>query len=336
MENIQKLLALSDRPAFCVEDGSVTAVNDAARTRQLQPGDRVEALLVSGGEALSEFKNGFLGLTLSLCGQQVPATVTVLDQRQIFTLEPEEAEEELRLLSLASQELREPLGDVMALVEDLQADPEKLAGISRGLHRMLRLVSNMTPHPTPRMELMDVNELLRELWDKTLPACESRGIQFRFTPHPTPVYSCVDMGLLNRAVYNLLSNAIKFSSGGTIALQLSQRRRFYQITLLDTGGTTPWLCQDPFTRFLREPGIGDPRSGLGLGMRLVRSAALAHSGTVLMDEPPSGGVRVTMTLPLRQDLSKLHSPRLHVSYTGERDPMLVELSDVLPPEFYKK
>jgi hypothetical protein len=33
-------------------------------------------------------------------------------------------------------------------------------------------------------------------------------------------------------------------------------------------------------------------------------------------------------------MSGLHSPRLQISYTGERDPMLVELSDVLPPEFY--
>lgn len=335
MENIRKLLALSDRPAFCVEDGAVIAANDAALARQIHPGDRIETLLVSGGEALSEFQAGYLCLSLSLCGEQVPATVTVLDRRQIFTLEPEEAREELQLLSLASQELREPLGDVMALVESLQADPEQLAGISRGLHRMLRLIGNMTPHPTPRMELMDVNELLRELWDKTQPVCERSGIRFRFTPHPTPVYSCVDPGLLSRALYNLLSNAIKYSGGSDLELRLSQRRRFYQITLSDSGSALPGLSRDPFTRFLREPGTGDPRCGMGLGMRLVRSAALAHGGTVLMDEPPSGGVRVTMTLPLRQDPPALRSPRLQVSYTGERDPMLVELSDVLPADFYK-
>lgn len=335
MENIRKLLALSDRPAFCVEDGAVIAANDAALARQIRPGDRIETLLSSGGEALSEFQSGYLCLSLSLCGQQFPATVTVLDRRQIFTLEPEEAREELHLLSLASQELRSPLGDVMALVETLQADPEQLALISRGLHRMLRLIGNMTPHPTPRMELMDVNELLRELWDKTLPVCERSGIRFRFTPHPVQIYSRVDPGLLSRALYNLLSNAIKFSSGGSIELRLRQHRRFYQITLIDTGSSLSGLCQDPFTRFLREPGTGDPQCGMGLGMRLVRSAALAHGGTVLMDEIPDGGVRVTMTLPVRQESSTLHSSRLQVSYTGERDPMLVELSDVLPADFYK-
>lgn len=334
MEYIQQLLALTDRPSFCVEDGTIIAANDAARARQIKPGDLAAPLLVSGGEALSEFRNGFLCLTLALPGQQVSATVTALGDRQIFTLEPEQAQEEFRLLSLASQELREPLSDVMALVEQLQADPEQVAGISRGLHRMLRLIGNMSLHPTPRFELMDVGEVLRELWDKVLPACESRGIRFRFTPNPTPVYSCVDAAFLNRAIYNLLSNAIKFSQGGTIELQLSQRRRFYQITILDSGSRLPDLGQNPFARFLREPGMGDPNWGMGLGMRMVRSAALSHGGTVLMDTPPEGGVRVTLNLPLRQDVTNLRSPRLQVSYTGERDPMLVELSDVLPTEFY--
>lgn len=335
MEYIQQLLALTDRPAFCAEDGAIIAANDAARMRQILPGERLENLLASGSEELSELGSGFLCLSLTLMGQRVSATVKAMGERLLFTLEPEEIQEEFRLLGLASQELRGPLSDVMALVEELQADPEQVAGISRGLHRILRLVGNLTPHPTPRMELVDVGELLRELWDKTLPACESRGIQFRFVPNPTPVYSCVDAGLLNRALYNLLSNAIKYSDRGSIELRLSQRRRFYRITLQDSGSAMPDLGMDPFSRFLREPGVGDPRWGMGLGMRLVRSAAMAHGGTVLMDAPPEGGVRVTLNLPMRQAGEDVRSPRLQVSYTGERDPMLVELSDVLPNEFYQ-
>lgn len=335
MEQIKQLMALMDRPAFCAEDGSVIAANAAALSRQIHPGDRVEDLLVSGAEALSEFSGGFLCLALSLCGQQCPATVTALGERRLFTLEPGEAEQELRMLSLAAQELREPLSDVMALAEALPADTAQLAGISRGLHRLLRIVGNMSPHPVPRMEMTDVNALLREIWDSALPACESRGVRFTFTPHPAPVYSCADGSLLTRAIHNLLSNAMKFSPGGSIHLQLTMRQRFYQITLRDSGSALPDLVQDPFTRFLREPGLEDPRWGLGLGMRLVRSAALAHGGTVLMDEPKESGVRVALTMPIRQDAA-VRTPRLHISYSGERDPLLIELSDVLPPEFYQK
>lgn len=335
MEQTIQLLELMERPAFCTEDGRITAANAAALSRQIVIGEMVSDLLACGKEAYAEFQSGYLCLDLELCGQHCPATVTTLGTRHLFTLEPEDTEDELRMLSLAAQELREPLGDVMALVENLPSDLRELPGISRGLYRLLRIVGNMTPHPPVRMEVVEVNALLREVWDQAQPACESRGIRFTFSPHPAPVYSCADTGLLIRAIHNLLSNAMKFSTGGSIHLQLTMRRQFYQITMHDSGSPLSGQSLDPFTRFLREPGLDRPESGLGLGMRLVRSAALAHGGTVLMDTPKDGGVRVSMSIPVRQNTSAVRSPLLQVSYCGERDPLLIELSDVLPAEFYK-
>ena len=335
MEQTIQLLELMDRPAFLALDGQIIAANAAALAHQIVVGAQIADLLACGKEEYAEFQSGCLCLDLELCGQHCPATVTVVGTRHLFTLEPEDAEDDLRMLSLAAQQLREPLGDVMALVENLPPDLQELPGISRGLHRLLRIVGNMTPHPTVRMEMVDINALLREIWDQAQSACESRDIRFTFSPCPTPVYSCADTGLLTRAIHNLLSNAMKASSGGTIHLQLTTHRQLYQITLHDTGSPLSDQIQDPFTRFLREPGLDAPEQGLGLGMRLVRSAAFAHGGTVLMDSPREGGVRVSMTIPIRQNIATLRSPRLQVSYCGERDPLLIELSDVLPPEFYK-
>ena len=335
MEQTIQLLELMERPAFCVSDGCIVAANTAALARQIIIGSQVTDLMASGKEEYAEFQSGCLCLDLELCGLHCPATVTVVGMLHLFTLEPEDTEEDLHLLSLAAQQLREPLGDVMALVENLPPDLRELPGINRGLHRLLRIVGNMTPHPPIRMEMADINALLREIWDQAQSACESRGIRFTFTPHPAPVYSCADTGLLTRAVHNLLSNAMKFSAGGSIHLQLRLRRQFYQITMHNTGHPKSGQIQDPFTRFLREPGLESAESGLGLGMRLGRSAAFAHGGTVLMDSPKEGGVRVSMSIPVRQSSSSLRSPRLQMSYCGERDPLLIELSDVLPPEFYK-
>ena len=335
MEQTIQLLELMDRPAFLALDGQIIAANAAALARQIVVGAQIADLLVCGKEEYAEFQSGCLCLDLELCGLHCPASVTVLGTGHLFTLEPEDTGEELQMLSLAAQQLREPLGDVMALVENLPSDLLELPGINRGLHRLLRIVGNMTPHPPVRMEMADINALLREIWDQAQSACESRGIRFTFTPHPAPVYSCADTGLLTRAVHNLLSNAMKFSAGGSIHLQLTLRRQFYQITMHDTGSSLSGQIQDPFTRFLREPGLESAESGLGLGMRLVRSAAFAHGGTVLMDCPREGGVRVSMTIPVQQNIATLRSPRLQVSYCGERDPLLIELSDVLPPEFYK-
>ena len=71
-----------------------------------------------------------------------------------------------------------------------------------------------------------------------------------------------------------------------------------------------------------------------MGLHLVRTAAISHGGSVLMTAAPGGGVMTELRLPIRQD-TPLRSSRLRLSYTGERNALLVELSDVLPPEFYE-
>ena len=334
MKDIAHMLELMDRPAFCAEDGIITAANKAALARQFELGTPVEELLLTGLEEYRGFGKGCLSLKLECCAERYDATITAFERGTIFTLEPDDTDSELRLLALAAQTLREPLGNVMALVEELDADAEQVARIERGLYQLLRIVGNMSPHPVPRLEMQDVNEVLYELWEKARPACESRGVDFCFKGTNKPVYSCVDSQFLTRAVHNLLSNSLKFAAdGGKIDLELSAGQRFYRITLRDFG-STPWLTADPFTRYRREPGLCDGRSGFGLGLKLVQLAASVHGGTVWLHSPEGGGLQVTMTLPMRQD-TMTRSPRLRISYSGERDPLLLELSDVLPAKFYE-
>ena len=332
MEQIEQLLALMDRPAFCAEGGRITALNAAARSLALEEGADLADLLSVDREAYSEFAEGWLTLALSLPGGSRAATVTVMEDRHLFTLEPESAAEELQMLALAAKALREPLSDVMALADELPEDSAHRAQLNRGLHRLLRIVGNMTPQPVFRPEMVELNALLRELWDKAEPVCQRLGIRFTFTPSPAPVFTAADEAVLTRAIHNLLSNSMKFSPGRELLLELQRSGRFCRIRFHDTGAQMP---ADPFTRYLREPGLEDPRNGLGLGLRLVRDAAIAHGGTALMVPRPEGGVLTELRLPIRQDGTTLCSPRLRLSYTGERDPLLVELSDVLPPEFYK-
>lgn len=331
MEQIKQMLALMDRPAFCADGKTILALNTAAHSLALSQGMPLSELIPGDGEAYAEFSEGCLTLALTLPGGSRMATVTKWEDHSIFTLEPENTGEELRMLSLASQALRDPLSDVMALVESLPSDTEKLPELHKSLHRLLRIVGNMSPAPPFRPEMMELNALLQEVWDKAVPACEARGIQFTFTPSPAPVYTCVDSALLTRAIHNLLSNSMKFSSGCRISLELQRSGKLCRIRFRDPGGVLP---PDPFTRYLREPGLEDPRCGLGLGMQMVRSAAIAHGGTVLMTALPEGGLLTELRLPIRQE-SIVRSPRRPISYTGGRDTLLVELSDVLPPEFYQ-
>ena len=91
-----------------------------------------------------------------------------------------------------------------------------------------------------------------------------------------------------------------------------------------------------YSRYRRQPGMEDNRFGIGLGMVLIRSTATAHGGTVLIDHPSEGGVRLTMTLAIKQNLdSAVRASIMQVDYAGERDHSLIELSDVLPSSLYE-
>ncbi|MBE6950451.1 MAG: HAMP domain-containing histidine kinase [Ruminococcaceae bacterium] len=338
MEQIKQMLELMGRPAFCAEEGVIRAANNAALSYQIAPGDPVEPLIAAGREDYAEFQDGCLYLTLELCGQSKGASVTNVSGRHIFTLDADQTDAEQQLLALAAMELREPLGNVMALFDQLRAESEDdptHARINRELYRLLRLVGNMTPQNAPRLEMLELNALLHELWDKALPACEALGFRFTFTPHPAPVYTLVDAAMLTRAIHNLLSNSLKFAAtGGTIELKLALRNRRCIITLWDSGDNGSQTLAS-FTRFRREPGIEDGRSGMGLGLSLVRETAAAHRGSAMIVQPPEGGTLVQLSIPQRQDTQNVRSPRKSLSYCGERDAMRVELSDVLPPEFYQ-
>ena len=336
MKDIAHMLELMNRPAFCVKDGVITAANKAAHLRQIPLGEPVKPLLVTGGEEYREFTRGWLSLRLSCCGVTYDASVSAVEEAHIFTLESQDSADELRTLALAAQVLRDPLGDVMALVEELPEDtePERLARIRKGLFRMLRIVSNLSVQSSPRLEMQDVDAVLRELCEKAETACESRGVKLCYRGTSRPVYSNIDAQLLTRAIHNLLSNSLKFAAdGGMIQVELSLGKQFYRISVRDYG-TSADADLDLFTHWRREPGIEDGRTGLGLGLKLVQLAANAHGGTVWFDRLKGKGFQVILSLPIDQD-TLVRSPRHRISYAGERDPMLLELSDVLPPEFFK-
>ena len=110
-----------------------------------------------------------------------------------------------------------------------------------------------------------------------------------------------------------------------------------RLSISDSGSGIPEsIASSLFRRYLRQPGLEDSRYGLGLGMSLIRSAAIAHGGTVLVTPGIQGGTRVVLTLSAKpKSGNQLRSPIFRMDYTGGRDHQLVELSGVLPKESYK-
>lgn len=354
MEEQRDILGMLDlmiRPGFCVKGNQIVKVNPAAQGLLLTSGMDVRPLILTGKEEYSAFSGGCLYLTLKLEEQSCGASVTRVEDMDVFLLEQEADTSELRSMALAARELRDPLTNVMvtadrlfpmAALEDDPLTREQVARLNRGLFQMLRILGNMSDavrSNLSRQEIRDMAGLFAEIFEKAESLVSHTGIRLTYEGLSAPVFSLANGEQLERAVLNILSNAIKFTpKDGTIEATLTRQGSRLRLSVSDSGsGIAENVRGSVFSRYLRQPAIEDSRFGIGLGMVLIRNAAASHGGTVLIDQPEGKGTRITMTMAIRMNTDGvLRSPVLRVDYAGERDHGLLELSDCLPVQLYEK
>ena len=333
-------------PAFFVKENIITACNQSAEALLLAPGTDIRELLLTGKEEYAAFQNGCLYLKLKLSPKGCGASVTREDHTDLFLLDQEPEDADLRSLALAARELRNPLSNLMIAADALKTleDPglrDQLARLNRSLHQMHRLINNMSDagsndQLTPA-GIHDWDRFIRDIFEKIQTQLENTRVTLTYDGLSAPVYGLVNIGQMERAVLNIVSNAIKFMpEGGTIHAELIRKQNMLHLSIRDSGsGIAENVLGNVFTRYQRQPGIEDSRYGIGLGMVLIRNAAADHGGTVLIDRPEGSGTRVTMTMAIRQDAPTLRTPVLSPLVEGVPQ-ILTELSEILPWECYKK
>ncbi len=339
------LLEMMVQPVFCVKEGHILSLNSAARKLFLNEGEPVEPLLKTGAEEYRSMTEGCLYLTLVIGGQSFPASVRRMKDLDIFEIDTEDAG--LQSLTLASSQLRKPLGAALSQASQLldnEENPEvraQLAQLNRNLYRMLRMLGNMsdadpTASHTP-METVNAGAFLGELFEKAQTLAQRSGRQLRYQGLQETVFCLLNRDQLERAVLNILSNAMKYTpKDGTIDATLTRRGRMLVLTVQDSGsGISQEIMGSLFRRHLRKPGIEDGRNGLGLGIRLIHAAAIHHGGTLLVTQGEAAGTKVVMTMAIRQKQDySFRSPVFTMDYTGGFDHSLVELSEILDAGLY--
>ncbi|TAM45762.1 MAG: HAMP domain-containing protein [Acidobacteria bacterium] len=145
-----------------------------------------------------------------------------------------------------------------------------------------------------RRELFDLRVLAEDVVELYLPAAQERGLALTLRA-PAPVEVRADEGLLRRALTNLLDNALAhLPSGCTVQVSVHGDARRAAIAVKDDGpGFPPEIRDRAFDRFAR----GRKSEGTGLGLALVRAAALVHGGTVTLGQPAGGGTVIEIEVP---------------------------------------
>jgi signal transduction histidine kinase len=106
---------------------------------------------------------------------------------------------------------------------------------------------------------------------------------------------------LQQITNNLLNNAIKYTpAGGSIHVSVKRDGGEAVLRVQDTGiGIKPDLVPRMFELFVQgDPDAQSPRSGLGIGLAVVRRLVEGHGGSVeAFSEGPRKGSTFTVRLP---------------------------------------
>jgi PAS domain S-box-containing protein len=261
---------------------------------------------------------------------EISASDVIISGERLFTViardisERRRAEAELReadrrkdeFLGMLAHELRNPLaagmtaGEVLhRTVPDIPA-AQKLIGVvrrqTRALSRMVDDLLDVSRVTLGKIQLtrepLLFGEVVSRAVDAIREAATRAGLQLNLRMDSEPLWLQGDLTRLEQVVTNLLANAIKFTAaGGTITVTVEGAGREAVLRVRDTGiGMPAGLVPRVFDLFVQgDTSLDRARSGLGIGLALVRQIVVRHGGTVTASSEGAGrGSEFVVRLPL--------------------------------------
>lgn len=207
-------------------------------------------------------------------------------------------ENRTRMLAAISHDLRTPLTLLRLRAEnagDAQERDKMLASIAE-MDSMIGATlqfarDEATAEPRRRT---DLTALLTSVVDDLADA----GFPVSLQPSPSVIYEC-QTGALKRALMNLLDNAVKYGKQARVAV--GSTPEFIEITIDDEG---PGIPEEELARVMQpfyrvEGSRSRETGGIGLGLAIAQSVVEAHGGKLTLSNRPTGGLRASVTLPVR-------------------------------------
>ena len=143
--------------------------------------------------------------------------------------------------------------------------------------------------------------ILQQIIESVQPSIDAKQLRMEAELDPDVGPIRVDPVRFQQIIWNLLTNAVKFTpSGGLIRVQLKRGESQAIISISDTGeGIPPEFLPYVFDRFRQSDLSRSPRSGLGLGLSIVRHLVEVHGGAVSVHSLGRGqGSTFSVQLPM--------------------------------------
>lgn len=190
-------------------------------------------------------------------------------------------------LRVVAKELKQ---DERAVLEDLAS---RLSRLEQRLRRTLQFARPVQARCIPLSATAVLNRAIEEVQ----PAARGRAIAIELNLRVGDVRFSGDPELLHEALVNLLVNALECGTPRVRAgaLEDGDRVSFF---VEDAGpGVPPEKREEIFRPFVTTKSQGN-----GMGLTLVRKAALTHGGSISVDRGELGGARFTLLVPALSSL----------------------------------
>lgn len=257
----------------------------------------------------------------------------------------------LSAAELLSREISGSLATMFVAWDSLPGDRDAKSQyaksvIRQGMYRLMRLSRNMLDCARAENGRLELNLRQGELTSFCLGLCqraapflEALEIPLSWDLPRSPLPCLFDQEKLERVLLNLLANSSKYTCpGNRVRLSLSVKGESAVIAVADQGpGIPPAMLPYVFTR--RQEGAasaGMMVGGAGYGFALAKAVMSLHGGACVISSAEGQGATVTLTLPLGLSGPALPLGAPAADYASGFDHLLLELSPVLPPEYYDK
>ncbi|MFZ5643261.1 MAG: DUF4118 domain-containing protein [Bacillota bacterium] len=252
----------------------------------------------------------------SLASMAVTRAQLAGQAREAQTLEESER---LRtaLFNSLSHDLRTPLASIVGATSCLlesnhvyspESRQELLLSIQQGTQRMSHFVNNLLDMARlesglvkPNKDWYDLHDILGVAVSRLDESLSSRPVKINIENN-IPLVK-VDFVLIEQVLVSLLDNAIKYSEPGTeIIIEVKRYENEIKVAVSDL---SPEIPDDDiekiFDKFYR---LHSPRlvSGTGLGLAICKGFVEAHRGKICAANKKGGGVVISFTLPLENQL----------------------------------
>lgn len=213
-----------------------------------------------------------------------------------------------------SHEMRTPLAVLKAQIEAMQdgirpTTPENLELLKNKIDALHNLISDLYDLSLTDLGAMTYNksllclyDLLEEIADDYVHRLEEKGLTFQMTnslDKNAGIYG--DYDRLAQLLRNLFENSYRYTdTPGQLIVTCNTTNKLVEIVFTDSAPGVPADQIDKiFDRLYRvENSRNRATGGAGLGLSICKNIVEAHSGTITAMPAPSGGLTITLRLPL--------------------------------------